>query len=248
MNVVLKAIFRRRSIRKFKPKPVSRDAINRIVESAQRAPTGCGMQTYSFILITDKQTRKEISKAIGEQKCMKQAPVWIMICADMARQLQLCKLLKVKTKFGPLSMLIPASVDAILAAENMVIAADALGLGSVFIGSVWNNLKRIAEILKLPKNVMPIVLICLGYPDETPPTRPRWPLKAVLSENKYKMPSNELMKKYYMEANQQLVEMQYFSKGVRNWAEHWQRKFPLSEMNEWENKLRKDLRELGFIP
>ena len=247
-NVVIKNLFHRRSIRKFKPEPVSREAIYQIVAAAQRAPTGCGMQTYSFIIITDKQIRKAISKAIGQQKCMKHAPLWIMICADMARQLQLLKLLEVKTKFGPLSMLIPALVDTALAAENMVIAANALGIGSVFIGSVWDSLKEVAEILKLPRNVLPTVLICLGYPDETPPPRPRWPLEAVLHENEYKMPSEELMKEYYTDANQQLVEMQYFHKSVRNWAEHWRKKFPLSEMNEWENRLRKDLQELGFIP
>ncbi|MFQ6068328.1 MAG: nitroreductase family protein [Candidatus Bathyarchaeia archaeon] len=247
-NPVLENISRRRSIRRFKPKPVSRKAINQIVEAAQRAPTACGMQTYSFILITNQQIRKEIYNAIGEQQWMKQAPVWIMICADMTRQLQLFKLLRVETRFGPLSMLLSAVIDAALAAENMVIAADALGLGSVFIGSVWGNLKGVAKILKLPKSVLPIVLICLGYPNENPPTRPRWPLEAVLHENEYKMPSKELMKKYYTEANQQLVEMRYFRRGVRNWAEHWQRKFPLSEMNKWEKQLREDLRELGFVP
>ncbi len=247
-NPTLETIFQRRSIRKFKRKQISQKIINRIVEAGQRAPTACGMQTYSFILITDKQVRKKISDSIGEQKCMKQAPLWIVICADMARQLQLFKLLKIRTEFGPLSMFLPAVIDAALAAENMVIAADALGLGSVFIGSVWDNLKEVAKVLKLPRNALPIVLICLGYPDEAPPTRPRWSPKDVLHENEYKMPSKEVMRKYYMEANQQLVGMQYFSRGVHNWAEHWQKKFMLDEMNKWEEQLRKDLRELGFIP
>ncbi len=247
-KAVLETLFKRKSIRKFKPKRVSQKTINQIVEAAQRAPTACGMQTYSFTFISDQQIRKKIFKAIGEQKCMKEAPVWIVICADLARQLQLFKILGIKTRFGPLSMLLPSVIDAALAAENMVITADALGLGSVFIGSVWDNLKEIAEILKLPKKVLPIVLICLGYPDETPPTRPRWPLEAVLHKNRYKMPSKELMENYYKEANRQLVAMKYFSKRIHSWAEHWQKKFPLTEMNNWEKRLEKDLRELGFIP
>jgi hypothetical protein len=145
-------------------------------------------------------------------------------------------------------MMLPAVIDAALAAENMAIAAEAYGLGSVFIGSVWSNLKGTAEILKLPNKVMPIVLVCLGYPDESPPTRPRWPLKAVLHENEYKMPSREVMKRYYEEANRRLLQMQYFSKAVHSWAEHWQRKFPLDEMDEWEEQVRRDFRELGFMP
>jgi hypothetical protein len=206
------------------------------------------MQTYCFILIRDLRLRSAISKAIGEQEGMKQAPVWIVVCADMARQLELFKLLKVKTKFGPQSMLLPAVIDAALAAENMVIAAEAYGLGSVFIGSVWSDLKGMAEILKLPKKVMPIVLVCLGYPSEAPPTRPRWPLEAVLHENEYKMPSRETMTKYYGEANSRLLKMRYFSRTVQSWAEHWQRKFPPNEMDEWEEQVGRDFRALGFMP
>jgi nitroreductase len=245
---VLETILQRRSIRKFKHKRVSGKVISRIVEAGQRAPTACGMQAYSFILVTNMQTRREISKAIGEQECMKQAPVWIIVCADMARQLELFKVLKVKTRFEPLSMLLPAVIDAALAAENMVIAAEAYGVGSVFIGSVWSALKRTAAILRLPKNVLPIVLVCLGYPNEAPPPRPRWPLDAVTYENRYGMPSKELMTKYYAEGNRQLVEMQYFRKGVSSWAEHWQKKFPLKDMEKWEKQLEEDLRELGFMP
>jgi len=91
-------------------------------------------------------------------------------------------------------------------------------------------------------------LLCLGYPDENPPIRPRWPLEAVLHENAYKMPSKKLMKQYYDEANTRLVKMGYFKGKIKSWAEHWQAKFPSNEMKEWEETLRKDLRELGFLP
>jgi nitroreductase len=247
-NHALDYIFQRKSIRKFKKKRVPRKLINKIVEAGQRAPTGCGMQTYSFILITDDKIREEIYKSIGKQKCMGEAPTWIIVCADMARQLKLFEVLGVKTEMGPLSKFVPAVVDAALVAENMVIAAEMLGLGSVFIGSVWEAMKKIAEILGLPRNVLPIVLVCLGYQDESPPLRPRWPLEAVLHENKYKMPTKALMMSYYEKANKQLVEMKYFPKGVHNWAEHWQRKFPPQEMKEWEENLRRDLKALGFMP
>lgn len=244
----LNFILQRRSIRKFKQKKVPQELINLICEAGQRAPTACGMQAYSFILINDRKIREAIFEAIGKQECMEQAPVWILICADMARQLELFQILGVKTEFGELGKLLPSVIDAALAAENMVIAAEALGLGSVFIGTVWEAMKRIAEILRLPANVLPLILLCLGYPDENPPLRPRWPLEAVLHVNTYKMPSNALMKQYYDEANRQLVEMQYFRGNVKSWAEHWQKKFPKEEMKNWEERLRRDLRELGFCP
>jgi len=247
-NPTLKTIFQHRSIRKFKPKQVSRRLIDLIVQAGQRAPTACGMQTYSFVLITDSNLRKEIFRAIGRQKCMEQAPTWIVICADLARQLELFKMLKVKTEFGPLGKLISSIIDSTLAAQNMVIAAEALGLGSVFIGSVWDSMKKVAEILKVPNNVLPILIFCLGYPDETPPKRPRWTLKAVLHENCYTMPSKKLMEEYYQKANEELIEMNYFRRGIRSWAEHWQNKFDPKYVEEWEKILKKDLQEMGFLP
>jgi nitroreductase len=179
---------------------------------------------------------------------MEQAPTWIIICADLARQLKLFKVLKVKTKFGPLGKLIPSIVDAALTAQNMVVAAEALGLGTVFIGSVWDSMKKIAEILKVPRNVLPLLILCLGYPDEAPPKRPRWPREVVLHVNCYVMPSRKLMQEYYKKANKQLVEMRYFSKDVRSWAEHWQKKFDPKYVEKWEKTLKRDLQEMGFLP
>jgi len=179
---------------------------------------------------------------------MEEAPTWIIICADLARQLELFKMLRVKTKFGPLGKLIQSIVDATLAAQNMVLAAEALGLGTVFIGSVWDSMKKVAEILKVPNDVLPILILCIGYSNETPPRRPRWPRKAVLHENHYKMPSKNLMKEYYEKANKELIEMNYFSKGTNSWSEHWQKKFEPKSVQKWENTLKKDLQEIGFIP
>jgi hypothetical protein len=134
-----------------------------------------------------------------------------------------------------------------LAAENMVIAAETLGLGSVFNGGVRSAPVELAEILKLPENVFPVVLLCIGYPDETPPSRPRWPLEAVLHENEYKMPSEALIEGYYEDANRQMLEMGYFSGKVSSWAEHWRRRFPRSTVENTETKLSDQLRKLGFL-
>jgi len=247
-NPTLKTIFQHRSIRRFKSRKISRRLIDLVIEAGQRAPTACGMQTYSFVLVTDSNLREELLKAIGRQQCMEQAPTWIVICADLARQLELFKKIKVKTEFGPLGKLIPSIVDSALAAQNMVVAAEALGLGSVFIGSVWDSMKKVAQILKVPNNVLPVLILCLGYPDEAPPKRPRWPRKAVLHENCYRMPSEKLMKEYYRKANKELIKMNYFRKGIKSWAEHWQNKFDPKYVEEWEKVLRRDLQELGFLP
>jgi len=247
-NPTLNTIFQHRSIRKYKPRKVSRRLIDLIVEAGQRAPTACGMQAYSFILVTDSNLREGILTAIGRQKCMEQAPLWIVVCADLARQLKLFEMLNVKTEFGPLGKLIQSVIDASLAVQNIVTAAEALGLGTVFIGTIWESMKKVAQLLKVPNDVLPILILCLGYSDETPPTRPRWPRKVVLHENYYRMPSEKLMTEYYRKANKELLKMNYFRRGIRSWAEHWQNKFDPKSVEEWEKILERDLQEMGFLP
>lgn len=245
----MQILLERRSIRRFLPKPIHREKIERIVRAAQRAPTTCGMQAYSFILIEDAKIREEIYGAIGKQRCMQEAPVWIMVCVDFQRQYRFFEHLGLRIEFGEVSKLLSGVVDACLAAENMVIAAESLGIGSVFIGSVWAAPKRLAEILKLPKDAMPVLLLCLGYPDITPPPlRPRWPLEAVLHTNQYVSVGEETVSKYYDSGNRALAEMKYFRKGVENWREHYGKKFRRDETSRWEKELRSALSELGFLP
>lgn len=232
-NPVLKTIFERKSIRRFKPKKVPSETIEQIVRAGQRAPTACRMETYSFIMISDANKKEQILQAIARhaptRRLMEEAPLWIMVCTDFARQLKLLEVLGIKNEYGEVSKLLLGVMDATLAAENMVLAAEALGLGSCFVGNVWTAPKRIAEILNLPKNVLPIVLLCIGYPNEAPPSRSRWPLDAVLHENEYVMPAEQLIREH------------------ARTREHWNPTYPYKLSREVEHKIRKDIRKLGFI-
>jgi len=244
----LKPLVERKSIRKFKRKPVSKRILEKLVKAGQRAPSNCGVQPYSVIIVDDDEKRERIFDAIGRQGCMEEAPVWITICCDWARPLKLFEMLEVDTELGQIYRLILGIIDATLVAENIVTAAEIMGLASVFVGSVWKSPRRIARILRLPANVLPILLLCIGYPSESPPKRPRWPLKAVMHENGYIMPDERMMRKYYREANRTLLEMNYFRKGVHSWAEHWSRKFKKEDMARWEINLREELKKMGFLP
>jgi len=242
-----KPLLNRKSIRRFKDRPVPRDIVEKIVRAGQNAPTGGGQQAYSFILISNNRKKRSIMQAIGRQGFMEEAPLWLMICVDWARFYRLCDALELDIEYGPLTQLYRGVMDAMLAAENMVIAAETLGLGSVFNGGVRNGLTKLAEILKLPRNVLPVVLLCIGYPDEEPPTRPRWPLEVVLHENEYKMPTDQQIRDYYEEANRRMTEMGYFTGRTSSLADHWSRRFPRSLVENTETKLIHQLRELNFI-
>jgi nitroreductase len=232
-NKTLKTILRRKSIRKFKPTEVSRDKIEQIVKAGQRSPTACGVEAYSFILLTDFEKRERIIQEtvshVSTRKFMEEAPVWIIICTDFARRIELLNTLKIKNEFSETSKFMLGIIDAALAAENMVLAAESYGLGSCFVGSLWTAPKRVAEILKLPKNVLPVVLLCIGYSNETPSNNTRWPLEAVLHENEYIMPNKNSILEY--------VSMR----------KNWDVSFPYKLSLEAEQKIRKEWNELGFL-
>ena len=243
----MKTMLERKSVRRFEAREVPRDLIEQIVRAGQRAPTGGNMQLYSFVLISDPDKKNQISKVIGSQRCMQEAPVWIMVCVDWHRHIKFLKSLGIETRWRQVEKYWRGIICAILAAENMVLAAEALGLGSVFVGEPRSATVKIARILKMPDNVLPIVLLCIGYPAEDPPQRPRWPLEAVLHENEYEPASEQLIKNYYEAANKRLAEMDYFREGISNWAEHLEMRFPSNQKRVTEEILRKDLRELGFL-
>lgn len=226
-------ILERKSIRKFKSKKVSKENIRKIVIAGQRAPTACKVEAYSFILISDHQKRMEImDAAVGHgstRRFMMEAPVWIMICTDFARHIKLSETLGIEAKFETVSKLVLGLIDASLAAENMTIAAEALGLGSCFVGSIWTAIQRISEILEVPKNVLPFLLLCIGYPDENPTERARWPIEAVLHENTYKFPTDEIMIAH------------------SKTREKWETSSPYRLKKGTEDRIYRELEERGFM-
>ncbi len=242
----LDQIFKRKSIRKFKSKKIPKKIIKNIIEAGQNAPTGGGTQVYSLIVVSDQMKKDSISKLLGRQQFMTDESLWIMICIDWARQYKLWEMLGLDIKFGETAKLWRGLMDAMLVAENLVIAAEIYGLGSCFNGGVRMRMTDISDLLKLPENVLPVLLLCIGFPDEDPPARPRWPIEAILHENEYKMPSIQTMRKFYDESNVRLKDMEYFREGVYSWAEHWKYRFSEKGNEILEERLRDQLKELGF--
>lgn len=227
MNETLKLIFERRSIRRFRPDKINDETIKKILIAGQRAPTACSLQMYSFIVIKNEDVKKKLWEACGRPDAMLQAPVIIIICADIWR---LKKIRSLLLKGGssndyihtPLKLL--SIIDAALAAENMVLAAEALGLSSLFIGMALAN-EEVIKILKLPRGVLPLMALCIGYADEDPPIRPRFPLDIVVHYNGYndKISDEKLLQAVdYM--TKKLGEEEYYLKYSRKnvtYAEHF---------------------------
>jgi nitroreductase len=185
---LLQILFDRKSIRNFNTTPITDDVAEKIVEMGQRAPSACNLQTYSVVWVKDTEMREKVWNACFAPNAIRKAPLLFVICADLRRLVKALDYLghdhRLKRGQG-YELKLMSMVDAVLVAENMTIAAECYGLGSIFIGSALAN-KKVIEALSLPKGVLPLALLCIGYSDEQPPIRPRWPLKSILHVDKYR--------------------------------------------------------------
>lgn len=192
----LNVIFSRRSVRSYVRTPIPEDHVLLIMEAGRRAPTDATLQLWTSIRISDRGLREKIGEAIGQEHVVDASEFFIFI-ADLYR---LSKLLELRGyKLGDVEelLLLLAAVDAALAAENMALAAQALGYGSCFIGGIHNIAEEIIGWLGLPEKTYPLFGLTVGVPAENPPERPRLPLDMLFHVNRYREYSEEDLTKAY---------------------------------------------------
>ena len=184
-NPTLDLIHRHASVRRYKADPLPASIIEAIVTAGQRASTSSNLQTYSVVSVTDPTKRARLSELCGGQKHVAGAPVFLTFCADLARLERVCQLRGYTQVVGHVENFLVAAVDAAILAQNTALAAESLGLGICYIGSIRNNLPQVIDLLELPRLVVPITGMTVGWPDVEPRLRPRLPLRAVLHWEKY---------------------------------------------------------------
>jgi nitroreductase len=168
-NPVIECMLNRKSVRKYTDQVPSDEVIETVVRAGQQAPFAA--QLCSLLL--------------SRKKAPFGAPLWFTICVDMHRMELIMAKRGWRVVANDLSMLLFGIQDAVLMAENMVIAAESLGMGSCFLGNTPYRAERIRKQYKLPKRVFPLVELVMGYPAEEFPTRPRYPLEYTLFEDRY---------------------------------------------------------------
>lgn len=158
MNETLKTIFNRKSVRTYQDKAVSKTDLDLILKAAMAAPSGCDLRPWSFIVVKDKKVLTTISEVLDFGKMIKSAPVAIIVCGNPIKS----------TKYGDAYWIFDCSV----AAENILLAVESLGLGAVWT-SIYpnkNRIKNAKKVLNLPKGIEPLCAIPIGYPkDENKP-------------------------------------------------------------------------------
>lgn len=169
MRDLLEIIKGRRSIRKFKPDPIPEEDLREILEAGIWAPSAGNTQEWRFYVVRDPALKAGLASAALEQRFLAEAPVVIVVCADLE---------KIKKAYGERGVNVYALQDTAAAAQNMLLMAHAKGLGSCWVGAFSEV--QVREVLGLGAMMRPLVLIPLGYPAQSPSPRPRCPLEEVV--------------------------------------------------------------------
>lgn len=191
-------IYKHRSIRVYKNTPVSEQTINEILEAGIRASNTGNMQAYSIIVSTQPDLIERLAPCHFNQPAAK-APVQLTFCADFNRFTKWCEQRNATPGYDNFLAFFTGATDALLAAQNTCIAAESKGLGICFLGTTVYTAEKIIDILNLPKGVVPIVTVVMGYPDEQPELTDRLPLEAVVHRETYKDYSAEDIDRLYAE-------------------------------------------------
>ncbi|WP_150539412.1 NADPH-dependent oxidoreductase [Actinobacillus vicugnae] len=185
MNPVIQLQKQHRSIRKFKAEAVDQAIIDELVEVALSGATSSYMQACSIISITDEALKMEIAKISGQYYVDHSGHLFVFV-ADLARNAEIAK----QQGGNPICQssgdrFLAGVYDATIAAQNLVLAAESIGLGTVYLGSILNDSQRMIELLNLPKLTFPVFALAIGYPDQEPDQKPRLPKSITYMQNRY---------------------------------------------------------------
>jgi len=196
---MIEVLFQHKSIRKYKPDNISDEILNRILLAGTRASTTGNMQVYSILVNREKKLKEQLWASHFKQNMVLEAPVLMTFCADFNRFNKWCEYRKASPGYDNFLSFFTAAIDALLVAQNVALAAENEGLGICYLGTTTYNAQQIIEQLKLPRFVVPVTAITIGYPDENPPLTDRLPLEGVIHYETYKDYTKEDIDRIYAE-------------------------------------------------
>lgn len=247
-NNTLDTLLSHRSVRTYQTKPLPSRTLELLVASAQSAATSSNLQTWSVVAVENQERKEELATLAGNQVHIRQCPLFLVWLADLARLAHIAESRGIS--YGGLDyleMFTMATIDAALAAQNAVIAAESLGLGTVYIGAMRNKPLEVADALQLPPSVFAVFGLCVGYPESDIATavKPRLPQSAILHRETYKLAEqdeaiaryNQVMKDFYTQQQMNVPG---------DWSEHSVKRIATPQSLSGRDKLREALNFLGF--
>lgn len=185
MNDMMRCMMSHVSVRSFSSKLVETELLEQLLRCGQAASSSSFIQAYSVIRVVDKEKRKIIAMAAGNQNWIVEAPEFLVFCADMQRVQYCCEKERQGRLEGYTEHFLTATIDTALMGQNVLLAAESAGLGGVFIGGIRNDPQCVSECLNIPRNVFPAFGMCLGWPNKQGDPKTRMPLSTILHQDSY---------------------------------------------------------------
>ncbi|MBP6230089.1 MAG: nitroreductase family protein [Paludibacteraceae bacterium] len=199
----------RATVRQYTYEPVLDETLNELFEAAFRASNTGNMQLYSVVVTRDEEMKQQLAPCHFNQPSITQAPVVLTFCADFNRFTQWCEYNKAIPGYENFISFFTAAIDATIMAQTFAIAAESKGLGICYFGTTNYLTEKISTILQLPRLVVPITTITLGYPVNIPIKTDRLPLQGLIHKEVYHDYSKESIQHLYAE-KENLPEMKQF--------------------------------------
>ncbi len=189
MNQIIEALYQRKSVRVFTEREITKDERDLIINSALQAPTAGNLYLYSIIEVSDQRLKEELAVLCDNQAFIAEAKLVLIFLADYQKYYNLYKIAVnedvEKPKLGDLML---ATADAVIAAQNSVVAAESLGIGSCYIGDILENYEKVRALLQLADFTFPACMLVYGYPTQQQIDRVkprRFKAEDLVFENRY---------------------------------------------------------------
>jgi FMN reductase [NAD(P)H] len=205
----MKNLLTRKSIRKYSKKEVSDELLGRLLNEAARTQTMGNLQLYSVILTRSSEMKERLAPAHFNQPMVTSAPVVLTICADFNRTSQWARCRKADPGYDNLLSFQNAAIDALLYTQTLCNLMDEEGLGYCYLGTTIYMPQQIIDVLQLPRLVMPVATLTVGWPAEEPPLSDRLPLESFVHNETYRDYTPEAIDAFYT-PKEQLPENQHF--------------------------------------
>lgn len=179
-----------RSVRNFKDRALDQPTVEQLISVASHTATSMFMQQFSIVSVTDPNIKHAFAEITGHKHAANNGHLFVFV-ADQYRNYLIGQAADESTELlGEADRLFAAVYDASIASEALTTAAESMGLGAVYLGSILNEPQQVIDLLKLPKLTFPVFAVAVGYPASVPELKPRLPLETIHFTNQYQLPDN----------------------------------------------------------
>jgi nitroreductase len=244
---VIDSLLQHRSVRGYVSDPLPDGTLEVLIAAAQSAASSSNLQSWSVVVVEDAVKRAELARIADGQPHIVECPLFLVWLADLSRNMRLAQAEgETLTVTAYLDAFLVAAIDAGIAAQNAVAAAESLGLSTVYIGALRNDVEKVAAMLELPAGAGPVFGLCVGYakPESAGEIKPRLPREAVIHYDRYSHDGEDQQRAAYdvrLDAFSRRHEMTAYT-----WTERVIKRMAKPSALTGRDRLKAAFRALGF--